>query len=277
VNSNIAVHDVTGMPSFRPSETDPYVEPPNIDIVVVNNVYDTTNTETSYSGYITKVGTRVWTWAEKGYSYYGNSTTYAIKTTVTPNKRGAYSMHLNLMHYIYNRPYKDITSTTATGTEKPNTYYNVSGYDGLLDPRSNVEDVKIENGTCDSGGNREDTNPGDGYFRGDHIKTDWKPSCTSNCTTYKTGYQFSTFDANGNGLVELPVVSDSKTISTEYRPDEVQRHTIIHEMGHAVGIQNPEHTSDPRCVMYNDSINWDRAGFFSPDAQRQILIHNKTE
>ena len=76
-------------------------------------------------------------------------------------------------------------------------------------------------------------------------------------------------------MVELPVVSDSKTIIREYTSDEVQRHTIIHEMGHGVGIQSPEHTTDPLCVMYNDSINWSRANYFSKSARQQILIHNQ--
>ena len=276
-NAGIVVHDVTGMPSFKPSSAQPYTEPPNIDIVVMTNVTNTTNTESgSCPAGITRLGTRYWTWCPKGYSYFGDSTNYQYyynaATGVT--KRGSFTYHLNLMHYFYNRPYKDVIATI--GTEKHN-----SDYIGFLDPMSRVEDTRVENGALDTGTNNEDrpdpeTQTTDGKLRGDHITTTWKTRAyDASNKSYNKGWNFSTFDANGNGKVELPLVSDSKNITKEYTPAEVQRHTTIHEMGHAVGIRNPEHTSDPRCVMYTNSNDWNRAGNFSKDALNQIIIHNR--
>jgi hypothetical protein len=82
--------------------------------------------------------------------------------------------------------------------------------------------------------------------------------------------------------VENPKVTDSAGLDPgqqdpgEYTLPQVQLHTVLHEMGHAVGMSE-WHTSDSDCLMYEESINWDRAGHFSPAARGQILIHNKTE
>jgi hypothetical protein len=178
------------------------------------------------------------------------------------------------MHYFYNRPYKDITATSST--ERPNT-----DYPALLDPISRVEDTKVENGALNTGSSNEDrpdpeTQTTDGKLRGDHITTTWKNRAYDTTgKPYNKGWHLSTFDANRNGKVELPLVSNSQNIPREYTPAEVQRHTVIHEMGHAVGIRNPEHTSDPRCVMYMNSNDWNRAGRFITDALNQIIIHNR--
>ena len=149
----------------------------------------------------------------------------------------------------------------------------------------------------------EDDHPEDGFLTGDHVRRGkdpldpaasdpsiphWKtrdyngntvPIPSQDSTYYAVGYQLSTFDANANGSVELPVVSDSATITAddESSPLKVQRQTIIHEMGHAVGIRNPEHPCGQINVMCGSVHNWNAAGVFDPDALRQIIIHNKTE
>ena len=61
-------------------------------------------------------------------------------------------------------------------------------------------------------------------------------------------------------------------ITIEYDAELVQIHTVIHEKGHGAGIA--DHSVDPACVMYEDSINWDRAGNFGNYARSQLLIHN---
>jgi hypothetical protein len=163
------------------------------------------------------------------------------------------------MHYFWNRPYKECPG--------PNNLYKCPG---MLDPLPLVEDgIKAENGLLDKG---EDKN-NNKLLDWDRLDSSWKTGLAA--TKYKVGSQYSVFDVNGNGLVELPAVSACAAPAREYTADEVQRHTLIHEMGHAVGIKNPEHTSDPTCVMYSTSNNWDRAGHFCPAAQSQILIHNR--
>jgi hypothetical protein len=260
--AGITVHDVTGLPSFSQAQ-----EPPHIDILVVNN--DTVNTTTIIgyaNGFTNHLGSRYWTWDTKGASYYGNDTTYSYNS-ITNSVGGTYTYHLNLMHYFYNRPYWNETTTPLN-----------PGYASLLDPLDSVEDYRTENGIGPevSKGKSEDRHRINGVLDGDLKKTDWQTT-SYGTGTYRAGYNFSTFDANGNERVELPVVSNALSIGEEYTRDEVQRHTIIHEMGHGVGIKNPEHTDDPTCVMYSNSNNWDRAGHFSADARAQIIIHNKSE
>ena len=259
-NAGIEVHDVTGNRAFiGPSE------PPNIDIAVVtNNTVSTSTIIASADGFINHTGARNWTWDEKGASYYGDSTYYSYDP-YRSHIGGAFTYHLNLMHYFYNRPYMDDS-------------YN-QNYSGLLDPLNLVEDYRNENGIGPEkfSGKTEDFLVDDNLLEGDRMMADWKTPQDSSNVSYKTGYAFSTFDSNGNGLVELPVLIDSNTIDKEYTTAVVQRHTVIHELGHAVGVKNPEHTDDPTCVMYQSSNNWDRAGKFSAAALSQIQIHNKTE
>jgi predicted Zn-dependent protease len=85
--------------------------------------------------------------------------------------------------------------------------------------------------------------------------------------------QITAFDINNNGLVELPFTSDPNNIDTnyEYTKPQVLKHTITHEMGHAVGMG---HNSDSTCVMYEYSNNWSRDGKFSSYAIGQMSIHN---
>jgi hypothetical protein len=258
-NAGMVVHDVTGLLSFSGP-----AEPPNIDILVVtNNTTETTTIAGYANGYTNHLGSRYWTWDTKGASYIGNFQFYQLNSST--GAQGTYLYHLNLMHYFYNRPYWD----------NPDAL-NESEYLGLLDPLNLVEDYRQENGIGPERikGKSEDRFDTNGVLDGDHMETDWK-SVSWGPESYMMGYEFSCFDADGDGLIENPVVVDAKTISKEYSAEEVQLHTAIHEMGHAVGIV--EHTTDPLCVMYEASQNWDRAGHFCDYAASQIMIHNKTE
>jgi predicted Zn-dependent protease len=116
---------------------------------------------------------------------------------------------------------------------------------------------------------------------GDRMDPDWK---THNYLgpggqEYNAGWQYSVYDADADGRVENPIVDDSAVLDPgkldpgEYTLEQVQLHTVLHEMGHAVGMSE-QHTTDSSCLMYEESINWDRAGHFSPAARSQILIHN---
>jgi hypothetical protein len=300
VNANIAVHDVTGMPSFSGIAGNPYAEPPMIDIVVMtNDIVNNTTLIGSANGYINQDATRYWTWDTKGAAYFGDANNYHIY--VNPSNgfvsKGAYTYHLNLMHYFYDRPYWD--STATVGSYVANTTYN-----GYLDKQADVEDVKMEDGSLQKTNNsntNEDSSPNDTKLKGDHVKmgknplspstTDptypnWKSREWSGTTVpvydtmnrfYRIGYNFSTFDTDADGLVELPVVTDSKLITVEYPAVKVQRQTIMHEMGHAVGIRNPEHPCEEANVMCVPVRGWNLADKFSASGKSQIIIHNKTE
>jgi hypothetical protein len=280
--AGIDVHDVTGMPSF--SQT---AEPPNIDILVVTNqtgrnaddLIDTLlGVENGYINHPSTLKPRYWTWDLKGASYIGNANDYAIfedpQTGVS--KRGTETYHLCLMHYFFNRPYFEDTDNTSACNE---------GYNNRLDTIDNVEDFYKENGTDppDKQGNKKEDRcvVGNNVLDGDRLDPDWKQKKWG-AEEYKAGLDYSAFDADADGRVENPIVTDPAGLDPnqqdpgEYTTEQVQLHTVLHEMGHGVGMDE-QHTTDPDCLMYEESINWDRAGHFSPTARSQILIHNKTE
>ena len=86
--------------------------------------------------------------------------------------------------------------------------------------------------------------------------------------------QLTAFDINNDGLVELPIAGDPATINTayEYTRAHVLKHTITHELGHAVGIP---HNQDTTCLMYEFTNNWSRDDVFSPAGKGYIQIHNQ--
>ena len=273
-DAGITVHDVTGKPSFAGLE-----EPPNLDILVVTNMTKTGPDEGPDDGYIyTLLGKenglvnhpsqtliRYWSWDLKGASLIGDAELYAVlrDENGVALKQATETYALCLQHYVYNKPYVDGISSCA-GESAPN---------GSLNPLDDVEDYYIENGTGPDakGKQNEDRCPNDGLLNGDRMNSDWA-SKPLGAGEWQRGYDLSVFDTNNDGGIENP----SGNILTQYTPEQIQLHTVIHEMGHAVGCDK-EHTSEPTCVMYDDSPDWDRAGHFSTHAREQIYIHNKTE
>jgi len=163
-----------------------------------------------------------------------------------------------------------------------------TAYIGLLDPSSLVEDYRSDNGIGPerSNGVTEDRFRVNSLLDGDRKNNNWK-TLSYGSGAYRVGCHFSVFDANGNGKVENPKVTDALTQLgngttpptnpvKEYTKEEVQTHTILHEIGHAVGMQ-AAHTSDTLDLMYKDSFNWDRAGKFGTLSRSQAFIHNKNE
>jgi Leucine-rich repeat (LRR) protein len=272
-NAGIVVHDVTQRLSFNGLG-----EPPNIDILVVTNDTENTPTIAGYAnGWTNHLGARYWTWDTKGASYIGDFQFYQLNSAT--GAQGTYLYHKNLMHYIYNRPY---WNEPDPAPQDPNVGPLNPDYLNLLDPLDLVEDYNQENGIGPEviKGKSEDRFIVNEVLDGDHMQTDWKTHIAQGAESYMAGYQFSCFDADGDHLVENPVWGDPLGLTSgkdpgEYEADQLQLHTAIHEMGHAVGIA--EHTTDALCAMFQDSQNWDRAGYFCDFAKSQIMIHNKTE
>jgi hypothetical protein len=293
--AGIDVHDVTGRQSFSLA-----AEPPNIDILVVTNktakraddlIETLLGLENGYINHPSSLMPRYWTWDLKGASYIGTADDYAIfydpATGVT--KRGTETYYLCLMHYFFNRPYlnEDIANAAfATDPGWPGSSCYSAVYLDRLEPLDRVEDFYKENGTNppDKKGNKKEDRcvVDNNVLDGDRMIPDWKTITGWGPKEYEAGKDYSVFDADGDGRVENPIVIDSAGLDPnqldpdEYSLQQVQLHTVLHEMGHAVGM-SAQHTSDSDCLMYEESINWDRAGHFSPAARSQILIHNKTE
>ena len=288
--AGIVVHDVTGMSSFV-NVADPLWEPPHIDILVVTNktekradglIETLLGIENGYINHPSSLKPRYWTWDLGGASFIGNAQYYAIFYDAATNvtKRGTQIYHLCKMHYQWNRPYLE-DQDTGTCANDPDR----------LDNLDNVEDYYKENGIDPpdaKGKNNEDrciTGVVPKVLNGDRMDPDWKihnyigPAGQE----YNAGWQYSVFDADGDGNVENPIVENPGVLNPsqldvlyEYTPAQYNLHTWLHEMGHAVGMSEL-HTADPTCLMYQESIDWKRAGHFSAVAQSEILIHNKTE
>jgi hypothetical protein len=218
---------------------------------------------------------RFWTWDTKGASAVGNSTTYGSPKTY----------QLSLDSYFSDRPYKSgkLWNSTTKYWDPANTvldpvtqvedknddgYYNAAGYCFKNRTTACSSDItcsaKTAGDTCCLGG--EDfpgTNTGGtaGKLDGDYY-----------ALPVGYGYDFSPFDINKNNKVELPVGDTS----FEYSKLQVLKHTITHEIGHALGVP-ASHTSDPDCVMFNYSINWKRDGLFGKTVKNNgyLMIHNK--
>jgi predicted Zn-dependent protease len=86
------------------------------------------------------------------------------------------------------------------------------------------------------------------------------------------------FDINNNLYVELPFRTNPVGIDRKYEFSEKQvlKHTITHEMGHAVGVPT-SHTTESDCVMFSSSNNWKRDNKFGTAAKSYVIngITNK--
>ncbi len=136
------------------------------------------------------------------------------------------------------------------------------------------------------------------FVDGDRYLNTWKSeslvmgeTCsTSNPLVYRCGVDYSVFDADGDGRVELPVFVNRPAadypagsldptqadLGKETEAQDAYTHTILHEICHAVGC-NAGHTTDPADLQYYISNNWDRGSTLGEQSAGEIYIHNETE
>ena len=233
----------------------------NIDVALVRNEPLTTYGQgTGRTTKLTGAGiTRIWSWATKGVSSVGNTTSYG-EGTVTYKKAVDY--------YFSDKPYMDVPIGATSGTG-----------DGKLNRLADVSD-RNDSGTCDqvgTSGNRkvwESGAVGGNSCAATSLKGDRYGTITVQPPAPAGyAYQLSAMDIDTNGLVELPSQSDPNAINrdNEYTKAQVLKHTITHELGHVVGIG---HNMFSRNVDYMYSPNWSRDDWFSATAIQQIRIHN---
>jgi hypothetical protein len=234
----------------------------NIGVVLVNNeltrVYSDTNTGLDSPGHTNahtahRTGRlRDWEWATKGFSQIGNVTSYGSGTTT-------YQTALN--NYFDEKPYADgqtCTSGTCFGSNTTWTSPNT-----VLDPMSKVED-RNDDGSNTSSQGKWDTGCGDLVTCPWHSDVWVRGSFAGVLSAFNP---LNIKDASGQPMVELPVGTSTK----RYTKAQVLKHTITHELGHAVGIN---HNYDSTCLMYIYSNDWGRDGKFSNYAIGQIRVHN---
>jgi hypothetical protein len=195
---------------------------------------------------ITKEGIRDWNWATKGKSGSGSGGVYGAGTT---------TYQLSLDAYFEQKPYRD------------GDPHGCMTANGVLDPLSLVQiEDDNDNGVPDQH---------HGYYEPE--KACDPTELDGDLFIVGTRNQeLTTFDVNKNDLVELPVVGSAGDIvpSEEYTKDQVQKHTLTHEIGHSLGAS---HSNSSGCVMYKKSTNWRRDGTFSSTALGQMQVNNFTE
>jgi hypothetical protein len=207
----------------------------NIDVVLATNQLADPFPFTD--GHINKRGVRDWSWDTKGSSGIGTADVYGANTTM---------YQISFEGYLRDKTYTD-------GNEN-----NV--LDNVLN--SNVED-KNDNGVNDRSKGKFESElnaSGDTSLDGDlYVAQSFTQT-------------LSAFDIDNDGHTELPMAVDPTKINQafEYTPEHVLKHTITHELGHAVGSN---HTQDSTDLMYEYSSNWSRDDTLGASAA-QVKIHN---
>jgi hypothetical protein len=202
-------------------------------------------------------GVRFWNWSTQGWSGVGTSSQYGSDTRVF---RKAVNNRFN------QRPYFDNNTWTAAGV-----WGGARNY--VLDPivPERVEDID-DDGILDDNEKDGDTSAphddGDNEFDGDYpVKSG---------SGWEFNHHLSPHDIDNDGDIELSLAASVSSITYEYSKDQVVKHVITHEMGHAVGISGPfgGHCNTDTCVMYQFPIDYNRDGHLCDDCRAQIYIHN---
>jgi hypothetical protein len=211
----------------------------NIDVVYVINVLS--GNYGAADGHIDKRGIRDWTWDTKGFSVIGDHIDY-----------GAFTL-----------TYKEATDNYFSDSP-----YEEGGGMAYLDP--NIHTVY--------GGDVQDIN--DNGINNEDVLIGWEAgseaaSLQGDRLVLPIGYAntYSALDIDNDDMVELPLAADPENIPAQNESTKAQvlKHTITHEMGHAVGMT---HNSNSDCLMYEYSQNWRRDHNFSDFAKGQMRIHN---
>jgi len=204
------------------------------------------------------MGTRHYAWTTKGISYMGNTDEgYGV----------AIALKIPLDYYCDDKPYvkASVWDTTLSNWRAP------TAGDQYLAPLSRCEDY-LDSGDFIDGAMDETLgmmlgNAPNGQWDGDRRLMD--PAQWNNPSNY------SPFDVNHNGLVELPYVShmDSILSEFEYTKAQILLHTVTHEIVHAMSISG--HSKDPNGLMYRYSNNWSRADHLSDWYRSLLRVHNR--
>jgi hypothetical protein len=216
----------------------------NIRAVSVQN---TTSLYLFDDGHVNKRGLRDWTWDTKGSCGVGS---YGPCLTYKPSL----DLYFSDKTYIQGVPGGVLRAAADATVEDAN--------DNCVGP----ETIK---------GKSEDKNLA-GYLTG-RLDGD---RCVTSTDPNPYGRDRNPFDIDGDGRVELPVVTNAGAVDPaqpQYTKAQVQKHTVTHELIHGLGCCNTAdgHDDVPTSIAYKLSPDWKRDGFLSDFGKGQLNIRNQ--
>jgi hypothetical protein len=274
---------------------------PHINVLIVKHDRVLTSIISGEDGYIRQyiaaevpiadnpLGTRHWDWSCKGFSICERDRPvdqYGIAVT----------LHLPFEHYFDDRPYRKGTIWTVEHVMADNTdvYWrqpdSANPEDMRLAPLSRGEDPFDTCGFIDGIQQVYSTDAAgaDQYFTilPGNVKNDYWDGDRRLLTheEWSTSGELSPFDIDNNGFVELPFATDPSddegnwkrqhdNQGNPYTKGRVLKHTITHEIGHA--LAGNDHSSTPACLMYRFSSDWKRDDYICDYIRSRIKVHNK--
>jgi hypothetical protein len=216
-------------------------------------------------------GTRNWRWSTKGYSRWN-------RTDVQYGS--AIPMKIPLDHYFSDDPYQKGTvwnNVSATWDPAP------------ADPaQMNLMPLGLGEDPFDTGTfvavvaeNNETVHIYDGILQGDSANGNWDgDKRILDKSQWDVNGNLSPFDIDNDGIIEHPAVTLAADADTNEQDDFgnlftkqwVLKHTITHEIGHAMGGLN--HSDFLFCLMSAYSEDWKRDHFLSNQFRLRLKIHN---
>jgi hypothetical protein len=213
-------------------------------------------------------GTRNWRWSTKGYSRWN-------RTSVQYG--AAIPMKIPLDHYFSDDPYQKGTVWNGTGWDPvPTSNLTLMPLSLGEDPLDTGEFVAVVTD------NNQTVHIYDGTLQGDSPNGYWDgDKRLLNHNEWGGDQNLSPFDINNNGIIENPTVTlladaaanEQDDNGNPYTKQWVLKHTISHEIGHAIG--GLDHSDFFYCLMSAYSDDWKRDHFLSNQFRSRLKIHNK--
>jgi hypothetical protein len=265
-NANLEVHKTTSAG----------YEDTHLDVLIVTLDPTYYSSGDLNAGHIRKFSTRKWDIPVLGESYFAYTDSsgyhYGQPTTI-------YAASIQ-NYFTIDRPYLDKETLAGGSLSNPNWV----SPNLMLDPLEINTDPVVEDQDDDGNYTKKKDKNKDKRLNGDFVEM--------NMATWNNPGKLSPFNIDKDAWVELPqdkgeplaLDPNSKLAGKEYTIQEVNRHVVTHEIGHAVGmgvgdadiVDSYGHClHETKCLMFRYSIDWNRDGYFCPYHQSMIQIDNK--
>jgi len=188
-------------------------------------------------------------------------------------------MKIPLDHYFSDDPYQKGTvwnENTFSWDPAPTSNLTLMPLNLGEDPQDTGKFVTVVD---------ENNNPVhvyDGILQGDTANGNWDGDRRLlTHLEWQTGGNLSPFDIDNDDVIENPTVTlladadanEQDDFGNLYTKQWVLKHTLTHEIGHAIG--GLAHSDFSYCLMYGYSDDWKRDHFLSNQFRSRLKIHNK--